>query len=381
MNRREFMAFSFRAGLGAVLVSGFGPLRWGTAVAQPGNPSRKFNPVGTPYPLVALPGKEPMGQVYDRPPNYETPTPRLLSRKIYPYTDNSAYYVRYREAEVPLITEQAFRLKVYGDRVEKPLTLSMADLRALPKVEIGAVGECNGLGRGLARPLIPGMPWTKGDVSCARWGGVRVSEVLKLAGVRSGVHNVYFRAAGRTVSLTKPDYVRGWPLDTVMSPDAILAYEMNGEAIPLWNGAPLRLVIGGTYAPGWVKQLVEIEVRSKHDPREWSGRPITANKLKVYSLLTEPADGTRLQVDQPVKVTGVAWDDGKGIQKVEVSLDDGKTWAAAELEKSYGKYVWRVWHATITPNKRGMQRVLTRAHQRPGPAHRLRQQLCADRHF
>ncbi|GAA5534012.1 molybdopterin-dependent oxidoreductase [Deinococcus aluminii] len=359
MNRRAFMAFSFRVGLAAVLLPGLGRLGWGRAQGASG-PLRAFRP-GTPYPLVALPGKAPLGQVYDRPPNYETPTPQLIGKRQYPFTDTETYYVRYREADVPVISPAQFRLRIYGDRAGKDLTLTLDDLKKYPRVEYAAVGECTGLGRGLIKPLVPGMPWTKGDVSCAVWAGASLRAVLDDVGIKPGAVQVAFKSAGRTVALTKAEYWRAYPVETARLPEAMLAYEMNGGSMPLWNGAPLRLVIPGTYAPAWVKQLIEIEVRSTPQPLEWSGRKITPGRLKIYSLLTEPTDGTRLTAGQPVDVVGVAWDDGTGIARVDWSSDDGQTWQPATLEKSYGRFAWRVWRARITPQKSGLLRILTRA--------------------
>lgn len=317
-------------------------------------------PTGTPYPLVALPGKAPLGQVYDRPPNYETPTPHLIGDKNHPFTNNEYYYVRYREADVQAFSKEEFRLKVGGESAKNSLMLSLQDLQKFPRVEIGAVGECTGEGRGLLQPPIPGVPWTKGDLSCARWAGASLKTVLEEAGIKPGAVQVAFKG-GRIISLTKPDYWRAYPLETVNQPEALLAYEMNGEDLPLWNGFPLRLVVPGTYAPPWVKQLREIEIRSTPQPLEWSGRPITPGKLKTYSLITTPPDGTQVPVGSPVMLSGVAWDAGQGIAKVELSQDDGSTWEEAQMERSYGKYVWRVWHYTLRTPARGEFRVLSRA--------------------
>ncbi len=360
MNRRQFIEFT----LGTMGISAAGLLLHGCSTSTTGSLATTVGgytpPNGTPFPLVALPGKAPLGQVYDRPPNYETPTPHLIGQKNYPFTDNEYYYVRYREADVEHISPENFRLKVGGENAQKTLSLTLEDLKKFPRVEIGAVGECTGEGRGLIRPLVPGLPWMKGDVSCAVWAGASLKAVLEEAGIKPGATQAAFKG-GRLISLTKPDYWRAYPIETVLQPDALLAYEMNGEDLPLWNGYPLRLVVPGTYAPPWVKQLREIEIRSTPQPLEWSGRPITAGALKTYSLIATPPDGTHAPVGEPIELTGVAWDSGKGIAKVEISLDDGATWEEAQMEQSYGKYVWRVWHHTVRASQTGEFRILSRA--------------------
>lgn len=318
-------------------------------------------PPGTPFRLVALPGKAPMGQTYDRPPNYETPAERLIGRENYPYTDNDYYYVRYREATVLQLNPDNYRLTIGGASAANEITLSLDDLQARATTTVGAVGMCSGEGRGLHHPMIPGMPWTKGDLSCAEWTGVRISDLLKEVGLKDDAKYASF-GAGRELSLTKPEYWRTYPLASVQeNPDAILAVKMNGEDIPLWNGYPVRLVVPGTWAPTWTKQLVSLEIAPTPHPMEWSGRPITPNKLSVFSMISTPTDGTRIPFGRKVEITGVAFDDGSGITKVEISQDDGRTWQPVTLDRSYGKYTWRVWRAQIGFSGRGEQRVLSRA--------------------
>ena len=361
MKRREFLS---RGAAAATLLLG-APEWLRERVFAMGNPPgiepAVPGPPGTPYPLVALPGKAPMGQVYDRPPNYETPTPHLIGSRHHPYTDAEYYVVRYREASVPYVDPERFRLVVGGDSVRHKLVLTLDDLRGFPQVDIGAVGNCTGLGRGLLRPLVPGLPWTKGDLSCARWSGASLRAVLHEAGVLPGAIQVAFRAAGRLAAATKPEYWRVYPLATALRPEGLLATRMNGGDMPLWNGFPLRLVMPGAYSPMWVKQLVEIQVRSTPHPMEWSGRAMTPGTIRIMSLMTDPPDGTVVQSGSTVAIRGVAWDSGHGIERVEVSTDDGRSWERATIERSYGKYVWRVWHHRVVARGRGTLRVLTRA--------------------
>lgn len=327
-------------------------------------------PAGTPYPLRALPGKGQMGQVYDRPPNYETPVEHLIGTKNYPYTDNEYYYVRFREANVLVLPPETYRLKIGGDAADNTIELSLDDLQARPQHTVGAVGVCSGEGRGLHRPMIPGMPWAKGDLSCAEWTGVRLADLLHEVGVKDNALHVSF-GAGQTINMSKPEYWRSYPVESVQDPDVLIATRMNGEDIPFWNGYPVRLVVPGTWAPTWTKQLHEIQIRSTPHPMEWSGRTITPNKLKVMSLIVTPTDGTKIPRGRSVELTGIAYDSGAGIRSVEVSQDDGKTWQLAELERPYGKYTWRVWRSAVSFSQTGTQRVICRATNAKGTAQPL----------
>ncbi|HEX5770256.1 MAG TPA: molybdopterin-dependent oxidoreductase [Nocardioidaceae bacterium] len=364
MDRRKFLigALSVPAGValagkGVGLLGGGSPGVASEALLRAKDLKLKS---GTPFPLVSLPGKAPMGQVYDRPPNYETPAEHLIGTKNYPYTDNEYYYVRYREASVLELTPENYRLKIGGDAADNEITLTLDELNRRATTTIGAVGVCSGEGRGLHHPMIPGMPWTKGDLSCAEWTGIPLKDLLHEVGVKDSAYHVSF-GGGRVISLAKPQYWRSYPIETVMEREPLIATKMNGEDIPFWNGYPVRLVFPGTWAPTWTKQLVEIDIRSTANDMEWSGREITPNELKPFSLIVTPTDGTQIPVNRRVELTGVAYDYGAGITKVEISQDEGATWEPAKLEKSYGKYTWRVWRAEVGFDSTGENRVLSRA--------------------
>ncbi len=314
---------------------------------------------GTPFPLVALQGKAPLGQVYDHPPNYETPTTRLIGKRNPPFTDAEDYYVRYRESDVYRVDPALFRLRVGGEAATEQLDLTLDDLRAMPSERVGTVGACSGLGRGLVRPLMPGMPWTKGDVSCGEWTGVPLAAVLREAGALPDASVVAFRG-GRTIAAAKRDYWRHWDLELMLRQGPLLAYELNGEPLPVWNGFPLRVVVPGSYAPGWVKQVVEVDVRRTPHPRDWRGKEPSMPPLKAMSLITDPPDGTHVAAGTEVELRGVAWDGGKGVRKVEISVDDGQSWTEARLERPHGRYVWRVFHAKVPAGAPGRLWVLSR---------------------
>ncbi len=358
MSRRQLLALGASTATAALAArSGLWPADAGSTLPAP--------PVGTPFPLVALPGKAPLGQVYDLPPNYETPTSKLIGERHAPFTDREDYYVRYREADVYRIGPEDYRLRVGGEAASDQVDLTLADLRSLPSVRVGAVGACSGLGRGLLRPLVPGLPWTKGDLSCAEWTGVPLTAVLRAAGALPDAKVVAFRG-GRTIATARGDYWRHWDLKSMLPQGPLLAYELNGEPLPLWNGFPLRVVVPGAYAPGWVKQVVEIDIRRTPHPDDWRGNAPGTPLLKPMSLIVKPTDGTRVRAGDTIPVRGVTWDHGPGIAKVEVSVDDGRSWTRARMQPSVGRHVWRVFDAEVPAGAAGTLRVLSRATAKDG---------------
>src|SRR5699024_7765207 len=102
-----------------------------------------------------------------------------------------------REAMPLQFEEGEYRLKISGDAIENPTELSIDDIRAYAPKTVGAVGQCTGLSSGLLRPLVPGVPFTKGDFSCATWSGARLKEVLEDCGVKDNAKFVHFRAGAK----------------------------------------------------------------------------------------------------------------------------------------------------------------------------------------
>lgn len=298
-------------------------------------------------------GKEKLIIRSARPEDLETPV-ELLNSWI---TPNDTFYVRHH-MYAPDVNPIEWKLTVEGE-VNKPLSLSLDDLKKLPKTTLTVTLECAGNGRAFMEPPVAGVQWEKGAVGTAKWGGVRLADVLKAAGVKPTGKFLYLN--GADISIGKmPDFIRQVPIEKALSPDTILAYEMNGEPLPKLHGAPLRAVISGWEGAYAVKWLNQITVADKENDGFWvktayrfptkrvaPGTAVDAKDmapvagLVVKSLISAPKDGATVKAGTPVIISGFAWAGEANITKVDISLDNGQTWQAAKLGKDQAKYTWR----------------------------------------
>ena len=373
MDRRRFLLNASGSVAGGLLLP-----RIGFASAADGLPAGTLAQSA----LDALPGKRPLMRRTFRPPNFETPV-ELFSEA---YTPNDAFYVRWHSA-VPEVTLADWRLRVAGPGVQRPREFSHDELRRKFRMtDVAAVNQCSGNRRGLFSPHVPGVQWGYGAMGNAVWSGVRLKDVLEDAGLAAGALEVVADGADAP-ALTGPDFVKSLPMWKALDPDTLIAFEMNGEPLPKWNGAPARLVAPGWTATYWIKALADLTVTDKPFDGFWmktayrvpkgmfgasgfesqdteQNSPITA--IKVNSLVVDPAPGAVLERGKRVDVLGIAWDGGSGIRNVEVSLDGGKTWREAKLQRDLGRYSWRQWRYAIKPEQAGALSLMARAHARDG---------------
>lgn len=316
-------------------------------------------------PLVKYPQKRPMIGLTSRPPQLETPFAVFNDGVI---TPNDAFFVRYHLAHLPLdLDPQAFRVTVKG-KVDRPLTLSLAELKAMPAIEIVAVNQCSGNSRGFFNPRVAGGQLGNGAMGNARWRGVPLKAVLDKAGVQAGAKQVVFDGMDGPVSPKTPDFAKALDLDHARDGEVMLAYAMNGHDLPVLNGFPLRLVVPGYYGTYWVKHLNEITVIDSVYDNFWMKtayripdndchcvEPGTApkstipiNRFTVRSFITSVADGAKVKANAGTRLRGIAFDGGTGIKEVAVSTDNGQTWQSARLGKDLGKYSFREWTLPVT---------------------------------
>ncbi|HEY6967394.1 MAG TPA: molybdopterin-dependent oxidoreductase [Burkholderiales bacterium] len=334
--------------------------------------------------LYALPGKVALIKKTYRPPNFETPIEYFRT----PITPNKAFFVRYHLAGIPQVKAGDWSLSVAGDAAGNMAPLTLAELKKnFKQTEITAVCQCSGNRRGLFEPHVPGVEWGVGAMGNAVWRGVRLKDVLAKVGVKKEAVEVVFDGADHAPLPKTPDFVKSLPVDVAMSDDVLIAFEMNGEPLPHWNGFPARLIVPGWTGTYWIKQLTSVKVMSGPEKNFWMStayrqprglfktptfgsqlyspnEPITA--MVVNSLITSLRNGQRVERGKPLEVRGVAWDRGNGIAKVEVSVDAGAQWAEAKLGKDLGRYSFREFALSVPLREDGGRVVMARATSKSG---------------
>jgi len=343
--RRELLL----AAAGGWLLGSTAPAGRGALAAEPAGAD----------PLEAPAGKKPLIRRAWRPPNYETPLEGLVPL----YTPNDLFFVRYHLAVIPEIDVDTWRLKVGGGAAQRPLALTLHDLKHdFTRVTLTAVNQCSGNRRGLFIPRVPGVQWGNGAMGNAEWTGVRLRDVLDKAGVAAGAVEVVFNGADLPVLTATPDFLKSLPIERALDENTLIAFEMNGKALPHLNGAPARLIVPGWTGTYWVKHLTEVRIESAPFDGFWmksayrlptgafpgarfksqetpETTPIT--EILVNSLITSHVNGAHVKRGAHVELAGKAWDGGAGIAAVEVSIDGRQTWTAAALGRDLGRFGWR----------------------------------------
>ena len=328
---------------------------------------------------AVLPNKEGLTLLNDRPINAETPA-HLLDDLTTP-----AKYMFVRNNGHPPIDIDAaeWRVEIKGESCVRPQSFSIDELKSLFKsYSYDLQLECGGNGRSEFRPRASGNQWTTGAIACPNWTGVRLRDVLEYCGVKEDAVYVAYRGGDRHLSGADKEVIsRGVPLRKALEPEALIAYAMNGEPIPVMHGAPLRMVVGGW--PGSVsgKWLTEILVRNQiHDGAKMTGNsyrvpcesvPPAAEvpdekmciieSMPVKSLVTYPRSGVSLPVGQKQVVRGHAWAGDLKVVKVEISIDFGATWQSTELAAPRNRLAWQHWQTELRLPKSGYFEVWAKA--------------------
>jgi sulfane dehydrogenase subunit SoxC len=262
--------------------------------------------------------------------------------------------------DIPFVDAASWRLEV-GGRVERPVTLTLDDLKARPARTQAVTLECAGNGRALLEPkAADSQPWLAEAVGTAEWTGTPLAPLLGEAGLLEDALEVVFTGLDRGIQGdVEHDYARSLPLDEAMRNEMLLAYEVNGQPLPPQHGYPLRLVVPGWYGMTHVKWLRSIEVVAEpflgwqqqlayriHITEEDEGTPVT--RMQPRSLLVPPGIPDFLTRDRflaagPCRLTGRAWSGWAPVERVEISADGGETWADAKLDEPLADYAWRGW--------------------------------------
>ena len=319
---------------------------------------------------VAFPQKAEMILQRTRPPLLETPF-EVFDRGV--FTPNDQFFVRWHWAVIPQqIDVTTFRLAIRG-HVNNELSLSLADILAMPRIEYAAVNQCSGNSRGFFQPRVAGGQWANGAMGNARWTGVRLRDVLDRAGVKAGAVAVRFNGLEVPVTDGAPDFLKSLAIDHARDGEVMLAYLMNGEQLPLLNGFPLRVIVPGWFSTYWVKMLNDIEVLNKPDDDFWmikaylipdtpfanvkpgatDFKSVPINRMPPRSFFTNVTDSTTVKSGATVPVRGIAFGGDCGVSKVELSVDEGKTWRNTDLGTDEGKYGFRQWSTQVTAPQPG----------------------------
>ena len=338
-------------------------------------------------PLVAYPQKRPLIRLTARPPQLETPFEVFDEGAM---TANDAFFVRYHLGAIPLTIDPAtYRIEV-GGLVERPLSLSLSDLKSgFESQEIVAVNQCSGNSRGFFEPRVGGGQLANGAMGNAKWRGVPLKAILDKAGLKADAKQVTFDGLDRPVIPKIPDFVKALDVDHAIDGEVMVAYGMNNDDLPFLNGFPVRLVVPGYYGTYWVKHLTQITVIGDAfdgfwrktayriptnacacvEPGTSPGDTLPINKFNVRSFITNLGDGAKVKAGA-TEIRGIAFDGGYGITDVVLSSDGGQNWIAAKLGEDLGRYSFRSWQGTLQLPP-GKHEVMVRATNRIGQSQPL----------
>jgi DMSO/TMAO reductase YedYZ molybdopterin-dependent catalytic subunit len=278
-------------------------------------------------------------------------------------------------------------LSVEGS-VERPLKLSMSDLSSKFKpVSVAAVNQCSGNSRSRLQPRVPGGQWGDGAMGNAKWTGASLRELLDSAKIKPDALAVQFQGLDKGKGPQghgSYEFLKSLDLKDSVLDDSIIAYAMNDEPLPMLNGFPVRLVVPGYFATYWVKSLSWIRVLDKTDENFWMKtayrvpdtprgntnpedvkggkvRTVPITRMPVRSFIVTPNGESKLIAQLPVIIRGIAFSGYGSVNKMELSVDNGKSWASAQLGEDHGPYSFRTWSMAWTPPHPGRYVLAARA--------------------
>ena len=339
---------------------------WADDLLKPYPPGEPVGPELT----SAFPEKQQMILQRSRPPLLETPF-EVFDRGV--FTPNDKFFVRWHWAVIPQQVDVAtFRLAIRG-HVNNAISLTLADVLAMPRIEFAAVNQCSGNSRSFYQPNVAGAQWGHGAMGNARWTGVRLRDLLDRAGVRAGAVAVRFNGLDQPVVDDAPDFLKSLDIDHARDGEVMVAFAMNGEQLPLLNGFPLRLIVPGWYSTYWVKMLNDIEVLDTPDTNFWMAtayripdtpeanvRPgeagfktVPISRMVPRSFFTSVRSGDTVRAGTNVPLRGIAFGGDCGVAKVDISMDQGQTWQGTNLGRDEGKYSFRQWTTQVNAPQSG----------------------------
>ena len=326
-------------------------------------------------------GKHPgLVVLNDRPLNAETPA-HLLDDRV---TPADKLFVRNNGLPPQFIDPSEWALTIEGESVTRSLTFSIDELKDKFKHHTYQLTlECGGNGRSEFNPSAKGNQWTTGAIGCPSWTGVRLADILRLAGIKKDAVYIGYYGADLHISLqpNKNPISRGVPISKAMEDETLVAWAINGHDLPMMHGYPLRLIIGGW--PGSVsgKWLKTISVRNKvHDGEKMGGysyrvpcNPVAPGatvapddmciieSMPIKSIVTFPRSGVIRPLGERTQVRGHAWAGDLEVKAVDVSIDFGQTWLATRLEKPVNRFAWQHFSVDVRFPQKGYYEIWARA--------------------
>lgn len=371
-NRRGFLKKSALSSMAALL---------GTKIVFAKNLAPGVLPVVFETNDDLLPGKHPdLVILNNRPWNVETP-PHLLNDAI---TPGDKMFIRNNGIPPENIDPEQWTLTIEGEAALSRKTFTLKELKEkFQHYTYQLTLECGGNGRAGFYPPASGNQWTEGAVSCGRWTGVRLSDVLQDAGI--GDNAVYIGYYGKDTHISgdssKNPISRGVPIRKALEDESLIAWSLNDKDIPLMNGYPLRLVFGGWPASCSGKWLERIVIRDRvHDGEKMTGTSYRVPKypvqpgskvpeedfkiiesMPVKSLITYPKSGAIIPPGRKLEVNGQAWAGDQEVRKLEVSIDFGSTWQEARLDAPVNRLAWQQWNAQLSFPQEGYYEIWAKA--------------------
>jgi sulfite oxidase len=298
-----------------------------------------------------------------------TPKDILFNRLHFPHQGDSAWYATTTPAN-----PENWTIRIDG-LVQRPRTVSIADLAKMDQVKRVSVMQCAGNGRSFyaAKEKVAGGQWKNGGMGNVEWEGVLLRQFLEDQKLSPAAGATWLTAEGWDQPATPEgsDFAKSYEIGDPGLDNAIIALKMNGEPIPAVHGGPVRLIIPGFYGNMNVKFLNVLLFASEQSPSAYQSvgyrmplKPVQpgefeANDYTIYNSV--PTYGHKIKsvifsplpddkpAAGPVEITGVAFNDGMAqVTSVEVSSDGGKTWMNADLKPAESPWAWYHWSAKAT---------------------------------
>ncbi|MGI8899195.1 MAG: molybdopterin-dependent oxidoreductase [Pyrinomonadaceae bacterium] len=269
---------------------------------------------------------------------------RYKGADVQAITPNDRFYVVTKNVIDPDVARSVWRLDITG-LVERPRTYSFEDLAALAAAMQETTLRCisNQVGDGL--------------MSNASWKGVPMSTVIEAAGPKQGVVEVRLHGVD--------NYTDTFSIEKALEPTTLIAYQMNGEMIPQRHGFPVRVIVPGLFGEKNVKwvtriELVDHDAKGFYEQQGWGPNFV----VPTTARFDVPDDKQKIKLAKAspgIPLRGVAHAGNRGVSRVEVTLDDGKSWNETKLDHAQSPLAWVLWNYDWRPTQAGEYKLAVRA--------------------